>query len=146
MSVKLSEAEAHACAEALRESNPELADRILRELYPETIINTTPHDIVIFDNDGRIICNIPAAPYEAQARASETRELDFITREGVPVYYKSPKSCNPLPAPKPNTYYIVSAQYARNCMDDRNNDILVVDQQVRDSSGRVIGCRSLAHC
>ena len=145
MSVNLSEAEAHAAAVALRESNPELADRILGELYPETIINATPHDIVIFDNDGRIICNIPAAPYEALARASETRELDFTTREGVPVYYKSTKVCNPLPAPKPNTYYIVSTQYARNCMDDRN-DILVVDQQVRDSSGRVIGCRSLAHC
>lgn len=145
MIVNLSEAEAHAAAVALRESNPELADRILGELYPETIINTTPHDIVIFDNDSRIICNIPAAPYEAQARASETRELDFTTREGVPVYYKSPKVCNPLPTPKPSTYYIVSAQYARNCMDDRN-DILVVDQQVRDSSGRVIGCRSLAHC
>lgn len=145
MSVNLSEAEAHAAAVALRESNPELADRILGELYPETIINATPHDIVIFDNDGRIICNIPAAPYEMLARASETRELDFTTWEGVPVYYKSPKSCNPLPAPKPNTYYIVSTQYARNCMDDRN-DILIVDQQVRDSSGRVIGCRSLAHC
>lgn len=145
MSVNLSEAEAHAAAVALRESNPELADRILGELYPETIINTTPHDIVIFDNDGRIIRNIPAAPYEALARASETRELDFTTREGVPVYYKSPKVCNPLPAPKPNTYYIVSTQYARNRMDDRN-DILIVDQQVRDSSGRVVGCRSLAHC
>lgn len=145
MSVNLSEAEAHAAAVALRESNPELADRILGELYPETIINTTPHDIVIFGNNDRIICNIPAAPYEALARASETRELDFTTREGVPVYYKSPKVCNPLPAPKPNTYYIVSTQYARNCMDDRN-DILIVDQQVRDSSGRVIGCRSLAHC
>lgn len=145
MSVHLSEADAHAVAVALRDSDPELAKRIMNELYPETIINTTPHDVIIYDDQNHVISTIPAAPYESLARASETRELDFTTREGVPVYYKGTNKCSPLPTPKPNTYYIVSSQYARNCMDDRN-DLLIVDQQVRDTTGRVIGCRSLAHC
>lgn len=46
-----------------------------------------------------------------------------------------------LPAPEEGTVYIVSSLVAQKCKD--RNDVFIPNESVRDSQGRIIGCKSL---
>lgn len=46
-----------------------------------------------------------------------------------------------LPAPEPETIYVVSSIVAQRVPE--RNDVYIPNESVRDESGRIIGCRSL---
>lgn len=105
-----------------------------------TIKNLTPHAITFFAEDNSILCTV--APEGVVARAAQSRTRTGVIA-GIPVNQCAYSAVTGLPAPEPDTIYIVSALTAQACPD--RADVFIVDDTVRDESGRIIGCRALAH-
>ncbi len=106
------------------------------------IINLTPHTINLMDAENRIIARYPS---EGIARASSQREtahtLD-INGHTVNINRAVFGSVEGLPAPQPDTYYIVSAITAKAAYG--RDDLILTDSSVRNEDGQIIGCRSFA--
>ena len=100
-------------------------------------VNLTPHDIVIFRRDGKRVL-IPATGKVARV---SVRCEQITDEDGIPVMKNVYGDVEGLPDPEANTIYIVSSLVA--CRAQRV-DVLVPNDFVRDDSGRIIGCRSLA--
>ena len=71
------------------------------------IVNCTPHDITLFDADGKTELVTFKAERGREARVSETDE-SFGTRHGVELKQRTYGAIIGLPAPVAGTYYIVS--------------------------------------
>lgn len=111
------------------------------------IINMTPHAVRVFlDTEGiKVRTFMPSG--KSIRLASETYkvgEIDGIpvtrTRYGNPVI-ESKMGSEELYFETPGVYYIVSAMVAQAL--PHRKDLLVPAEQVRDSDGKIIGCRSL---
>jgi len=62
----------------------------------------------------------------------------------IPITVLALGAIHDLPDPAPDTLYIVSAIAARAAHQQGRRDVVMPDDTVRDSDGRIIGCRSLA--
>mgnify|MGYP001398705579 FL=1 len=105
------------------------------------IINLTPHALNVLTDSGTV--TIP--PSGTVARVTVTREsAGTVTVDGVqvPLYRTTYGAVEGLPAPAPDTLYVVSSLVAAAARDRR--DLVVPDDLVRDEQGRVIGARGLA--
>lgn len=120
-----------------------LREQLAAKAYPEKIINLTPHDITILDEYNREVAVLPGTVADkcASVYLENVNETEI---NGVPVFDREIQKLVNLPEPEPNVYYVVSAITER-CLPEYRPDILTVCKQVRDSYGRVIGCRGLAH-
>lgn len=104
----------------------------------KTIINTTPHNVNICDNNNKVINVFP--------KADQPLRLETITNKigevnGIPVNNVI-FGVAELPEFQENVYYIVSA-LVKNAFSDRA-DLLVPHDVVRDSDGNIIGCKSFS--
>ena len=107
------------------------------------LVNLTPHSLTIYSGDTVIVDQAPDGP---MARCAETRTLaDPITVDGheIPVSVVGFGEVTGLPDPQPGVIYVVSRATAEAAPPDRD-DVMYPDGQVRDESGRIIGCRGLA--
>jgi len=105
------------------------------------IVNLTPHALNLVTDSGTV--TIP--PSGTVARVSVTREsAGTVTIDGVTVPLSRTKygAVEGLPAPEPNTLFVVSAVVAAAARD--RTDLVVPDDLVRDDQGRVVGARGLA--
>jgi hypothetical protein len=119
------------------------------------IRNLTPHAVVVHE--------ITFAPSGVIARATEESTYAEPIRLSIPdpfgapadhITFEVPTSTTEytglvdLPAPEPGVYLIVSMVVMQVATDRGRwtGDLLVPGQQVRDSAGRIIGCRSLCRC
>jgi hypothetical protein len=100
------------------------------------IINLTPHKITIL-GDRKLVLE----PSGIIPRAEQHRE-QVGSVDGIPINRVSYGSPVGLPEPKAGTIYIVSALTAKAAKGRK--DLYIVDDSVRDESGRIIGCRALA--
>lgn len=101
------------------------------------IINTTPHAVNVVDTEGKVIRTFkPLISVRLSAKTVDAGELDGIRLTRTE--YGNPEG---LPEMANDVYYIVSAM-VKNALPGRS-DLLVPAEQVRDSEGRIIGCRSL---
>ena len=101
------------------------------------IVNLTPHEIN-FILEGKTM-NIPSSGV-ARCEMSSKK----IGRVGnLDVYKNVYGNVSGLPEEKADTIYIVSALVAQ-AVKGLRSDCYVVNDTVRDESGRIIGCRSLA--
>lgn len=103
------------------------------------LVNLTPHPVTI----GQV--TIP--PEETPARASTQREqIGSFDIEGnstaTPINIVTFGNVENLPEPKQGTFYLVSRIVAEACPD--RQDLLMVDETVRDNSGRIVGAKSLS--
>lgn len=96
-------------------------------------INLTPHEIVL--------CGMKL-PSEGLARCA-TLEQQIKVIDGVRVNHRTFGEVSGLPEPKEGIVYIVSALVAQ-AVSGQRDDVYVVDETVRDSEGRIIGCNALA--
>ena len=104
------------------------------------LINLTPHEINLVTEKGTV--SIP--PSGAVARCAVSRELVSnygIGETYVPINRTIIGEVTDLPEPSPNIYYIVSSIVAQAA---RRDDLLVVDDTVRDGQGRIVGAKALA--
>lgn len=107
-----------------------------------TIINLTPHDVCIYDTEGKtVIKTYPASGTVARVKSS-TKIVGEI--DGIPVARTSFGEIEGLPVPQPGTKYIVSLlvlQAAAGKRDDLIGPDTGPGSVVRDESGQIIGVR-----
>lgn len=103
----------------------------------KTIVNMTPHDVVMYGNDNRAFCTFPASG--KLIRLSQKNEIvgDINGIPTIKVVFGEPKG---LPKYNPDIVYIVSA-FVKSALPDRV-DLVVPSDPVRDPDGRIIGCRA----
>ena len=98
-----------------------------------TIVTLTPHALTVcgrtFESAGLARC---------ESFAETIGDVD-----GIKVNRRVYGEVTGLPEPVANTIYIVS-RYVAEAVSGKRNDIYVVDETIRDSEGRIIGCNALA--
>ena len=102
------------------------------------IINLTPHDVIVVDDNGNTVKVFPKS--KSPARCSVNREV-IGDVDGYPLYKSVFGAVENLPAPERGTYYVVSRLVAEATERD---DLLVPDDTVRDEAGHIIGCRGFS--
>lgn len=123
----------------------------IRENYKSKtmIVNLTPDDATILTDKGAVM-------FEASGKVARCETFNVKECELRPSYYRSSDGYNlsvpitstrmgdvtGLPEKKKDTYYIVSRVVAEACKD--RNDLLIPNESIIDSYGRIIGCKSLA--
>lgn len=100
------------------------------------IINLTPHDIILFKDNKKILFKSQGA-----VRVNYTSKL-IGEVDGISIYRNTYTDVNKIPKYKKNTYYIVS-KITMEILKNRK-DLLMVNETVRDEKGHIIGCRSFA--
>lgn len=103
------------------------------------IINLTPHAITVVSGSGEILRQIPASGNLARVSARTVATGEMV--DGIPVTTTSYGEVEGLPSPQEGVIYIVSALVAGRVPDRR--DVFIPNESVRDSEGRIIGCKSL---
>jgi len=108
-------------------------------------VNLTPHEVVVYDQEGReIVLRIPPSGKVARV-TSTTRVVGEVN--GIPVRRVEYGSIVDLPEPQENTIYIVSTLVLLALKEKgvARNDIVSpdtnTDSVIRDSQGRVIGVK-----
>ena len=101
-----------------------------------SIVNLTSHDVVVVQGDRRVtIKSAGVARRESWQVPVGTVEVDGM--EVTILRTVIGDTCN-LPAPAPDTYYIVSRVLAQANPD--REDLLIPESLVRDRTGAIIGC------
>lgn len=102
------------------------------------IVNLTPHNINLFRGD-ELIETIKSS---GTARVSVCSEI-IGEINGFPISKNFYGEIIGLPEPQPGIFYVVSALVAQAAAGKRD-DLLVVNDTVRDEEGRIVGCRGFA--
>lgn len=106
------------------------------------IVNLTPHDINVVDDDGN---NIISFPSQGTVRLSSDIVSGGSVKDvsGVNIPLTKTSFGNPQGLPdKDGRLFIVSSLVAQACPN--RDDLLIVNDTVRDDSGKIIGCRSFS--
>ena len=107
------------------------------------IRNMTPHpvDFVLPSGEVRTLVPDPAGP----ARVAEVlHPIASGEVMGIPLIRKLLGDIIGLPAPVSGTALLVSTLVATAAWARKRTDVLAIGEFVRDSSGRVVGAKSLA--
>jgi hypothetical protein len=104
------------------------------------IINLTPHAICVVDADSKPLFTINPSGTVARVEMEKTMIGNV---NGVPINQNNLGNVFGIPDPQPNTIFIVSLITAQNLKGVRD-DLLVVDETIRDENNRIIGCKSFA--
>ena len=105
----------------------------------EYLINMTPHAVGIVDGQNNLIMTIPASGSLIRLKTSIIPT--GVEIQGVPVTKTVFGEPEGLPEYVEDTYIIVS-QLVKTALPLRT-DLLVPAEVVRDSSGNILGCKSL---
>lgn len=106
------------------------------------IINLTPHEISIINEEGNVIKIFESA---GVARAAQN-DVQIGMLEGIPIIETTFGEPVDLPEYSQGTYYIVSALTAKaaSLSGRSTRDLLLTGKTVRNSDGQIIGCQALA--
>lgn len=106
-----------------------------------TIINLTPHAVVIYDNDGKTIL-ATVQPSGEVARVSMTRQqVGHVTGTDIPIFISASGDVTGVPDPQAGKIYLVSA-LVRLALKGRR-DVLSPGELIRNEAGQPVGCRGL---
>ena len=106
------------------------------------IVNLTPHSISFVDPNGNPVLTVE--PSGTLARVSTKIVQTGQRRFGdmvLPVTETEFGEVEGLPDPEKGTVYLVSSLVAQRCKG--RGDVFIPNESVRDSEGRIVGCRSL---
>jgi len=107
------------------------------------IINLTPHSIRFQRADGTLTNPIPPVSQPAWVASREEEQTPI---DGIPVRRQVRSGVTGLPAPKPNTIYVVSSVVATALLEEgtHRNDVYVPVDIVRNEKGQPAYARGLA--
>lgn len=104
------------------------------------LLNLTPHAITVYRNtDDGVIDRVTIFPAGVAARVEETFK-NVHELNGIPVLMRVSAIVVGLPEKAHGRYIIVSRMVAVAAPE--RDDLLFPDDIVRDSGGRVVGCRA----
>lgn len=106
----------------------------------QKVVNMTPHNVNILDDRGEVIRVYKAG--QSQIRLSSSLVKDIPLEDGTPTVKTIFGDPEGLPEFREDTFFIVS-QMIKNALPNRS-DLLVPSEVVRDSTGTIIGCKSLS--
>jgi len=112
---------------------------------PVTLVNLTPHDIVIYHEDGKTVKLVIRASGQVARATARRKKIGEIN--GIPVYRNEFSEVEGLPKPKRGVIYIVSSlvQQALKLRGIKRKDIVSPDTSpegvVRDKNGRILGTK-----
>lgn len=121
-----------------------------------SIVNLTPHAITFVSDNGNVVLVVPPSGQVARVTAS-TVVAGYATEsvsgsvtlleeslDGdlcIPVTETVYGDVEGLPDPESGTIYVVSSLVAQRCKG--REDVFIPNESVRDSEGRIVGCKSL---
>ena len=107
------------------------------------LVNLTPHPVTICAQDGGAVLTVPPSGTVARIAESHTPGAPV---DGVPGVMVTLGEVEGLPDPAPDVTCVVSTPLAMGLLAARmdRRDVVYPADMVRDSDGRIIGCRSLA--
>lgn len=105
------------------------------------IKNLTPHEIKILVGEKEIVLAASSSPARVEMTREKVGEVE-LNGVKIPVNQAKLGKVVNLPEPTDNVIYIVSRQVAEAC--PQRQDLLIVDETVRDEKSRIIGAKSLA--
>ena len=113
-----------------------------------TIINMTPHSINLINDGTNIVIPPDGRTIRVTSHVSKIGEINnipiFSTTYDKVVVVMPDGEVVDLPEQNAETRYIVSAIAAQALKKFGRNDILIINDAVRDENGRIIGCRLFA--
>ena len=106
------------------------------------IVNLTPHEVKVLDDDDNVIATFPSVGV-ARARQHDVPASEI---ESIPVVKTEFGEVSGLPEPTGGVVFIVSriTVEAAQAQGRSTDDLLVTSGAVRDSQGRIVGCRAFA--
>lgn len=104
------------------------------------MVNLTPHAITFVNAEGKVIRALPSSGIVARIKTEMVMTGVF---DDIPITSSVYGEITDLPARKEGTIYVVSSLVAQRCPE--REDVFIPNESVRDSEGRIIGCKSLAH-
>lgn len=106
------------------------------------LINCTPHDINVMDDDNNIILTIPTSGTLIRVSQSTIPDGSMnVNGVEIPVTSNTYGDVVGLPPQQDDVILIVSAMVANA---SNRSDLALVNESVRDDKGRIIGCKSLS--
>ncbi len=108
------------------------------------IINSTPHELVLYSQSGEKLRTWSKSPAPARV-AEDIQPAHRIPSDGtiVPMFRVNvDENATELPDPIEGTYFVVSRVTAMHYPE--RSDFIFPFNEVRDETGRVIGCRGFA--
>jgi hypothetical protein len=106
----------------------------------EEIINATPHDVNIVDEEGKVIRTYPASGITVRLSAKTMPQGTLA--DGTPLYLTFFEKIEFIPEREEETLYIVP-QLVKDAVGYYRGDFLVPADVVRDENG-VVSCRALS--
>lgn len=107
------------------------------------IRNLTPHEVVVITELGDELRLDPEArSARIRTLADRSRLVSVATGAKIRVMREAPVRVVDLPEPSEDVLLVVSRLVAERA---RRADVVCPTDIVRDDSGRVVGCRALAH-
>lgn len=103
------------------------------------IVNKTPHTVYVYDDDSILLAEYQPDSVPVRIKADVKRIGDLAE---IPLTSTVYGDLEGLPDEQPGVYYIVSGLVKAACPERK--DLLVPSEQLRDSEGRVIGCKSFS--
>jgi len=104
------------------------------------LINLTPHNVVIVDEQGNVILDIPPSGQVARVRVKQTPTGEVC---GIPVVQTTFEGVENLPGPREGVIYVVSSMVAQ--VVSGRQDVVAPDTSpesvVRDEDGRIVGVK-----
>lgn len=101
-------------------------------------VNLTPHSVSFVGADNEVVRTVE--PSGSLARVS-AKTVVIGECDGLPITTTEFGEVEGLPEPCDDTIYIVSSLVAQRCRD--RHDVFIPNESIRDSNGRIIGCKSL---
>jgi hypothetical protein len=110
--------------------------------------NCTPHEITLLDDEGNTILTLDKCDTPVRVSSSFT-EVGTVTlmddnnhRRTFPVSVASYGATEGMPEPEDGTLHVVARIVAEANLN--RLDLLIVNDTVRDDTGRIIGCKGFA--
>lgn len=107
----------------------------------DKLVNLTPHAINFVDENGDVVKTLEGAAEADLCRVTFKSTIVGMV-DGIQIEETRFGEVEGLPPQKEGVCYVVSRLVA-NAAANRD-DLLVPSQQVRDSEGKIVGCRSLS--
>ena len=109
-----------------------------------TVINLTPHEVVIVDDEGNKVFEFKKSGTIARCVVDRIHFDDaVIGKYKIPINKTMFTAVQGLPDPKDGVQFIVSKPVAQ-AMKGMREDLLIPDATYRDNRGVILGCRGLA--